>query len=249
MKKNAEWWEDFFEVFRPEFEKIPQKKTNAETRFFISKLGLKKGMKFLDCPCGIGRISLPMAKAGMRVTGVDITQCYLDELEKTARRRDLKINLSHCDMRRINYDRQFDAVGNLWTSFGYFKKESDNLLVLKKLFKALKPGGRLVLQLINRDWILTHFSSNGWEEVGGIRVMEKRRFDYATSVNHSLRIYQKDGVEKQFNMELRVYTYSELIAILKKIGFVDVEGYGSIKEEPIDRNLREMIIFAGRPKK
>ncbi|MCK4573134.1 MAG: hypothetical protein KAU36_02130, partial [candidate division Zixibacteria bacterium] len=81
------------------------------------------------------------------------------------------------------------------------------------------------------------------------RVLEKRRFDYATSVNHSLRIYQKDGVEKQLNMELRVYTYSELIAILKKIGFVDVEGYGSIKAEPISRDLREMIIFATRPKK
>jgi cyclopropane fatty-acyl-phospholipid synthase-like methyltransferase len=114
--KDSGWWDDFFPVFRPFFGLVSQKETNAQARYIIKKLNLKPGKKFLDCPCGFGRICFPLAKNGIRVTGVDITSSYLDELSKRAKRRGLKINPVHADMRRINYDSEFDAAGNLWTS-------------------------------------------------------------------------------------------------------------------------------------
>ncbi len=248
MKKDSGWWDEFFPAIRPLFSRIPQKQSNAESRFIIKKLGLRPGRRFLDCPCGIGRISIPLAKAGVRVTGVDITKSYLDELAARAKRMKLKIEIEHGDMRRINYDRKFHAAGNLWTSFGYFKKESDNLLVLKKMFKALRPGGRFMLHLINRDWIIANFNPSDWCTAGDIKILESRVFDYKTSVSDGTWTLIKNGEEKTFDVAIRVYSCHELLAMFESVGFVDLEACSTINEDPVSRDKRMMYIIGTRTK-
>jgi len=248
IKVKPDWWHDFFPSFRPIFAAMSQKATNAQVRYIIRKLDLKAGKKFLDCPCGIGRISLPMARKGIRITGVDITGSYLDELGAVAKRRGLRMDLVQADMRRINFDKQFDAAGNLWTSFGYFEKESDNLLVLKKMYRALKPGEKFLLHLINRDWIMANFEPSGWSEVNGIKILEKRGFDSDTSISRSEWIFIKNGQEETHTASIRLYAYHELITMFRKVGFVDIEGYSSTKDEPISRDQRMMFVFGTRPK-
>jgi ubiquinone/menaquinone biosynthesis C-methylase UbiE len=248
-KKDSGWWDDFFPAFRPFFGLISQKRTNAHVRFIIKKLNLKPGSKFLDCPCGIGRISLPLAKKGIRVTGVDITQSYLDELFKKAERRGLKVNIVRADMRRIIFDSKFDAGGNLWTSFGFFEKESDNRLVVKKMYQALKPGGKFMLHVSNRDWIMAHYQPRGWQEVKGIKSVEERHFDYRASINYGIWHLIKDGKERTFNVPIRMYSFHELIAMFESIGFIDIEGYGSTKEEPISREKQMMFIIGTKPRR
>lgn len=248
-KKDSGWWDEFFPPARPIFNTIPSRVTNAQVRYFIKKLGLKRGGKFLDCPCGIGRTALPMAKAGVRVTGVDITGSYLEECRKKANKSGLSIKLLEADMRRINFEREFDAVGNIWTSFGYFTKESDNLLVLKKAFEALKPGGKFLLHTINRDWIVHNFTPSDWSEMNGLKVLNKRKFDYASSSMDDTWLFIKDGEEQSIDIYLRIYSLHELIAWFKKVGFVDVQGFGSMKDEPVTRDNRYMFIFGTRPKR
>lgn len=249
MGKDSGWWDDFFTEFRPFFGEITQKVTNRQVRYIVERLDLKRGMKFLDCPCGIGRIGMPLAERGIKVTGVDITQSYLDEFGEKAKRKGLKIDLVRSDMRRIDFDSQFDAAGNLWTSLGYFEKDSDNLLTLKKMYRALKPGGRFMLHVINRDWIMAHYQQYGWDEVKGVKSLEKRYFDYRTSINHGTWHFIKDGVEKTFEVGIRMYSFHELIAIFKQIGFENIEGYGSEKNEPISRDLLMMFITGDKPRR
>ena len=55
--------------------------------------------------------------------------------------------------------------------------------MLRKIYQALKPGGKFLLHVINRDWIVTYFESHGWMEMGGVITFESRKFDYATSTN------------------------------------------------------------------
>ncbi len=253
--RDRGWWDDFFEPFRPVFGIVDRRTTTAQVRYLIDKLGLKPGRKFLDCPCGIGRISIPLARKGIKVTGVDITQSYLDELAQKAKRAGLKIPVQRSDMRRITYDREFHAAGNLWTSFGLFEQESDNILVIRRLFRALKPGGKCVLQLINRDWVLANYQKESWlsiknrrgREVG--RVLQSNTFDYRTSISHSSWIFQQEGKEIVRDAMIRMYSFHELVAMFKKVGFVDIEGYGTIKDEPISREQRMMWVFGTRPKR
>ncbi|UCE65691.1 MAG: class I SAM-dependent methyltransferase [Candidatus Zixiibacteriota bacterium] len=248
-RKDSGWWDDFFPAFRPFFGLISQKRTNAHVRFIVEKLSLKPGKKFLDCPCGIGRIALPLAKKGIRVTGVDITRSYLDELSMKAKRRGLKVDLVHADMRRITFGSEFDAGGNLWTSFGFFEKESDNRLVLKKMYQALKPGGKFMLHVINRDWIMANYQPRGWEEAAGVKSMEERFFDYRTSINYGTWHIIKDGKEETFKLTIRMYSFHELIAMFESVGFTDIEGYGSMKDEPISRDKGMMTIIGTKPRR
>jgi ubiquinone/menaquinone biosynthesis C-methylase UbiE len=245
--KNSGWWDGFFPAFRPIFAKIPARITNAQVRFISRKLNLRPGRCFLDCPCGIGRIALPLARAGIRVTGVDVTKSYLDELSRKVKRQGLKMDLHLQDMRRIKFDSRFDACGNLWTSFGYFEKESDNQLVLKKMYRALKSGGKFLLQVINRDWIMAHFDPTDWYEAGSGKVLEKRGFDYATSTSTGVWTFIDDGKESTHETAIRMYSYHELIAMFERVGFVNIEGYGSIKGEPISRKLPDMFVIGTRP--
>lgn len=242
------WWDDFFGEFRPFFSKIPAAVSNREAKYYIKKLKLKKGDSFFDCPCGIGRISLPLAKAGIKVTGIDIAPTYLTELEEKAAKLKLPIKLYHTDMRKVNFENQFDAAGNLWTSFGFFEKESDNFLVLKKIFKALKPGGRFVMQVINRDWIIKNFSPSGWHQFKDMRLLETRTFDLKSSKSLSTWIFVRDGEDHPIDVQIRMYSYHELAGMFEKAGFVDVHAFGSIKEEPLTFDSREQFVFGRKPK-
>lgn len=249
-KRSDGWWtSEFFEAFRPAFGLIDKKATNAQVKYLMTKLKLKSGRSFLDCPCGIGRVALPMAKKGIRITGVDITKSYLDELDLKAQRARLNIKTIHSDMRRINFDSRFDAGGNLWTSFGFFSKVSDNLLALKKMYKALKPGGRFALHLINRDWVLTNFQSRGWQDFGKTRLLESREFDYRTSISCAKWRFIKDGKEQNFEFNMRLYSYHELVALFESVGFIDIEGFGGVKDEPISNKNRMMWIFGTKPRR
>ena len=249
MKKENQWWLDFFEKdFRPFFNVLPTKGTGEEVRYVINKLKLKSGERVLDCPCGFGRISIPLAQKGLKVTGVDITPSYLDELQKKAVRKGLKIITLPADMRKIEFRNQFDAALNLGTSFGIFENDRDNLLALRKMFHALKPGGRFVMHVKNRDWIIVNFASRGWMQVGKAISFEKRKFDYAKSINRIEWNFMKNGETHTRQVALRMYSYHELIEMFKKVGFVNVVGFSSIKDEPIDRNKQYMWVFGSKPK-
>lgn len=244
MKKDSGWWDTFFDPFRPAFEMFPAKVNNEQTRYFIKRLDLKPGQKFLDCPCGIGRIALPMARRGIKVTGVDITQSYLDELEAKAKRYNLPIKTVCKDMRRIDFKNEFDAAGNIWTSFGFFEKEEDNFLVLKKMHQALKPGGKFLLHLINRDYVVKNFHPTDWFKTTDSILMEDRTFDYRTSIMRGKWTIIKDGKENHYETIIRAYSYHEILAMLEKARFVNIEGTGSRQDEPISPD-RQMMIITG----
>ncbi|HKK21964.1 MAG TPA: class I SAM-dependent methyltransferase, partial [candidate division Zixibacteria bacterium] len=238
---------DFFPAFRPIFKRATPKVTNAEARFMIEHLKLRKGSRLLDCPCGIGRLSIPLARKGIRVTAVDITRSYLEELQKGTDRAGLPIDIHHADMRRIRFKKEFDAAANVWTSFGFFETESDNELVLKKLYDALKPGGRCYLSLVNRDWVIAHYSETDWFDCGDLKVLQRRHFDYATSLNYDVWTFIKDGKQVDRDVTIRAYSCHELFAMFRRVGFEEIEAYGSLKGEPVDRNRQMMYFVATKP--
>ncbi len=249
MSKEPEWWKDFFEDFTPAFGMIPARQSNAQANFFVKKLNLSKGKSFLDCPCGMGRIAFPMAKKGIRVTGIDITQPYLDKIALRNTKLKLPIKTIKQDMRRITFTNRFDAAGNIWSSLGYFPKESDNQLVVKKLYNALKPGGRAVLHMINRDFILSEFIAQGWQDIGKLRLLHTARLDLETSRVFNKWHFVQDGEEVIHETNMRVYSYHELVTLMEKAGFVDIEGFSSTKGESIVKNSRMLFVFGRRPGK
>lgn len=248
VSQYTNWWTAFFAEFRPAFSSIRPQTTASEVRYAIRMLKLKPGSRLLDCPCGIGRHAIPFARRGIRVTGVDITKMYLDELDEKARRQTLPIRTHRADMRRLRLTDEFDAAANLWTSLGYFESEADNQCVVRGLYRSLRPGGRILIHLINRDWILFHFTPSEWYDFKGVRVLEQRVFDFATSTMHSVWQFEKDRRVVRCPVQLRHYSYHEIVQMLTRAGFVDIHGEGSPRGGPINRDARMMYITATKPR-
>ena len=143
MKRQSEWFSHFFDaayVAQLREEKSPAD-TRAEVDFLVRRLSLPRGARILDVPCGYGRHAAALARRGFVVLGLDLSRAMIAE----GRRRFTegpRLRLRRADMRRIAFREEFDAVVNLYTSFGYFEP-AENQAVLRRMARALKPGGRM----------------------------------------------------------------------------------------------------------
>ncbi len=175
-----EWWQSFFDedmgliLFTEERWQLAEQ--NCDVLVFL--LGLAPGAKILDLACGTGRYAIALAKRGYQVVGLDFSSVFLEQARLKAQEQGLNIKFLQGDMRSIPFESEFDAVINIFTSFGYFEKEEDHLQVLKEVHKSLKPGGRFLLEFQNRDWLVRHFQARDWREYPGFFLLEERKMNF-----------------------------------------------------------------------
>jgi len=119
-------------------------RTRQEVDGIVELLELQADQRLLDCPCGYGRHSLEIARRGIQVVGVDINR---EELHRAQRAAGTVANVRFMkeDMRFLKFSEGFDAVINMFYSFGFFETDEENFQVLRNFFSALKPGGKLLL--------------------------------------------------------------------------------------------------------
>ncbi|MFA6029624.1 MAG: class I SAM-dependent methyltransferase [Elusimicrobiota bacterium] len=176
MKRD--WWKGFFtpSVY-PIEELTDSRSTRAEVLELRRRLRLPRGARVLDLCCGAGRHSLPLARAGLRVTGLDQSRPYLARARSKASRlpKALRPLFVHGDMRKLPFEGEFDAVVNLWTSFGYFPDVEDDRRALRGVLKALKPGGVLALELFDAGFRRRDFLAQTWHRFPAFYLLEGRR--------------------------------------------------------------------------
>jgi ubiquinone/menaquinone biosynthesis C-methylase UbiE len=203
------------------------------------------GGDLLDVPCGYGRHAIPLARAGYRVTGVDRSPTLLAE----ARRRagDEPPELVEADYRELPFaDESFDAALNLFTSLGFYGDEED-VKALAEIGRVLRPTGRLVIETMHRDRLVHGFHEQDWRLVGeGRLLLEQRSFDAAAGVAQTTQtLIEKTGERDSRSFAVRVYTATELVAMLNRAGFDDARCYGDLAGSPFDTSTRLVIVARG----
>src|SRR2546421_8284579 len=175
-----EWWQSYFDAhYLLEYEPIfSLEKDRREVARLIELLKLPVGARVLDCPCGQGRHAHLLAEAGLDVRGAD----YSRELLARAKKRGVGSNLRYvrADMRALaaRWTGQFDAVVNLFTSFGFFADPRDDQRTIAQFARVLKPGGVLVWHGASRDGLAARFVSRDWWPTSdGTLVAQRRSFD------------------------------------------------------------------------
>ena len=135
----------------------------------------------------------------------------------------VRLALRQADMRHLpdDLENQFDAVINMFSSFGYLESEDDDQQVLHQISKALKPGGKLLMDLLNREWVIINNEEYDWHQhEDGRVVLEHRQLDLQTSTNHlTYTEILPDGTRRQLSdLHMRLYTLTELTKMLTTAG-------------------------------
>jgi SAM-dependent methyltransferase len=203
------------------------------------------GGDVLDVPCGYARHAIPLTRAGYCVTGVDRSPTLLAE----ARRRagDDGPALVEADYRELPFaDESFDAALNLFTSLGFYGDEED-VKALAEIGRVLRPAGRLVIETMHRDRLVHGFHEQDWRRVGeGRLLLEQRNFDAASGVAQTTQtLIDRTGERDSRSFAVRVYTATELVAMLRRAGFDDARCYGDLEGGPFDTTTRLVVVARG----
>jgi len=242
------WYQTFFGAdYLKTHRSFLTETTAAEVEFVQAALALRPGHAVLDVPCGHGRHALELARLGHRVTGVDLSQDFIQLARKQAFAQEVgdRTEFLHGDMRELGFDSEFDAVINVFNSFGYFGNEED-LEVLEGMARALKPGGRLLLDNGNRDYYLLYAAPTSWEELFDCYVLYRFAFHAQTGVAHTQQIVlDKGGLEpRTYDIAVRAYTFPELNRMLETVGLSVYAVYGDWDGSQFTTESPRMIVTA-----
>jgi SAM-dependent methyltransferase len=252
MTEQPAWYQSFFgqdylDVYAYQF---TDERAQKETAFAAKALELRTGERVLDLCCGQGRHAVLLASMGMEVTGLDLSEQYLRLTEDAAREHKVSLTTVHADMRDIPFEAHFDAIVNMFSSFGYLESEAEDAKVLDSIHRALKPGGRVLLDLLNRDWVVDNYVQNDWHrESDGTLYLEHRELDLLTSRNHvTFTAISPDGKQREIvGHHIRLYTLREVAGMLEAAGLLFEAVYGGFDGEDYGIGTRRTIVVARRP--
>ena len=218
---RKEWWASIFDD--DYLSLLPGNTARKDRRtvdFVEQSFGLAANSLVLDLACGNGRHAVDMARRGYRVVGVDLSLPMLAQAGELAQEADQKINFIHGDMRDLGFDKTFDAVYCIGTSFGYFD-DPTNFKVLEGVARALKPGAPFLLDVANRDYVISQVPQLTWFEGNGSVCMEETHFNFINSRLYVARqlIIEKEGRQVKHELSLRLYSLHELGLMLHNAGF------------------------------
>jgi SAM-dependent methyltransferase len=207
---------------------------------------VRPGAAVLDMPCGVGRHSLELARRGCAVTGVDRTAAYLIIAAENASAQGLELELVQADMRQFVRTESYDLAINLFTSFGYFEDQADDRRVADNLFRSLKPGGILVMEMMGKEVLARIFSPRDWKELpDGTLYLQERTIarDWSWIENRWI-LLRPDGRRHEYLVNHRLYDGAGLKALLQAVGFSEVELYGSLTGDPYDTQAQRLVVMA-----
>ena len=247
---TAEWFATFFDAayVAQLREEKPPAQTRREVDFLLRALRPAPGARILDVPCGYGRHASALARRGFRVVGVDLSRAMIAE----ARRRGAegpRLAFVRADMRRIAFRGEFDAVVNLYTSFGYFTP-AQNQAVLRRMARALRPGGTLLIDHRDPAYDAT-LPRRPWYRAGAKRfILEDRRFDRRTRITVSTQLVIATGPRliRQRHLRFQEFTLAEWRRMLRRAGLRLRRAYSGYDGQPYRAGATgRLIVVAERP--
>lgn len=256
MKKNKKqsWFQkwfnsgDYLELYKH------RDRTDAEkiVRLLLNNITLKKGSKVLDLACGNGRHSILFARRGFKVTGVDLSEYLISKAKENLKsgyekyKSCLKFEIG--DMRHITHRNEFDLVINIFTSFGYFEKDSDNEKVIKIVSRALKPGGWFLLDFLNRDYLarnIVPFDIKKQQKkiIVQLRTISSRYVEKNILIFSNNRNLEAYPVLNRFIEKIRLYSNDDFTRMFKNAGLKQVRIFGSYNGTQYNRKNSERLII------
>jgi SAM-dependent methyltransferase len=242
-----DWTSGYFDEWYLEHFGFPEaSQTDIESEALRSLLPPPRA-RVLDVACGQGRHSIRLAKAGYDVVGLDSSSLFIEQARRAALDAGVEVEFREGDMRELSFDREFDVVVNVFTSWG-MNDDATNQRALDRMASALDDEGLLVLEINNRDWVLQNYRTRDWQSsADGTVAWIERTFDAVRGVN-SVTHYGRtsDGEAAHRTHHVRFYTAPELDAMLRAAGVVPTAWFDGFSLGDFTVQSRRMLVTARR---
>jgi SAM-dependent methyltransferase len=246
---GSDWWATYFDAhYLREYEPLfDLERDRREVARLVDILALPAGSRVLDCPCGQGRHAHLLAEHGFQVDGVDYSRTLLARARERGTGPSLRY--TEADMRELppRWTQRFDAVLNLYTSFGFFTDPRDDVRVVREFARVLRPGGILVWHGASRDGVAARFLPRDWWITSDdMLIAQERSFD-AVSGALTVRSHWRDrdgGGERTHR--IRLYTATRLAELCQSAGLIVESAYDGWTPRALRRTSSEMLLVARR---
>lgn len=242
-----EWFEseDFWRDFYPYMFSADRFAAARDEVSRVMTLTGRTSGSLLDLACGPGRHAVEFAQRGFHVTGVDRSPFLLDRARENASQAGASVEWVMEDMRLFLRPGTFDVACNLFTSFGYFEDEQDDLRVLQNLYQSLKNEGVLVIECLGKERLARVWQNAICTELadGSLLVQRPQLLNDWCRIR-SEWILIKNGNARSFSFEHNIYSGRELKDRLLSIGFKEVRLFGDLQGSPYNLEALRLVAVA-----
>lgn len=241
---------DYFKYrYEPRLSEIPA----DEVDFIVQQGGLDLSgaarPRVFDICCGVGRHARPLAARGCQVIGVDLAESNIQAARDVARQEGLadRCEFHHADIREFTPPAGCDLAINMFTSFGYFESDEADAVILAKAAESLRPGGRFILDVANREAVIGGFRRRQRRGRRGNYVIEEAQLDLATGRMVGTWTFFRDGEKSEHRVSIRLYALHELVRMVEAHGLHFGQAFGDFEGNPYDRLSSRCIVAAEKP--
>ncbi|MGX9706304.1 methyltransferase domain-containing protein [Laceyella tengchongensis] len=236
----SNWYEKSFgEDYLTVYKHRSRQDASREVAKLEEWLPLRKKQLILDLCCGMGRHTIALARKGFSVVGLDLSSTLLSHAVRES--EGLAIPFIRGDMRNLPFvDNQFDVVLNLFTSFGYFEDDEDNLQVLGEIHRILKPQGHFVIDFLNRFAVERSLVPLSVREEENVSIREERWIDGEFVCKH-ITITDERGT-REYEERVKMIEYSRLRQWMEQAGLHVQKAYGNFAGDPYAKDSERMIL-------
>ncbi len=247
------WWEPFYDEYVEEvlLESTSVEEIDETLDFIEAKLELAPGAAVFDQCCGTGRLSIPLARRGFEVFGVDQARRYIESAREKADSEELAAEFVTADAFEYRPEEPVEGAINWWTSFGY-GTDVENQKMVQRAYESLVPGGIFLLDTFNLIGVLRNFKRQEVDrcktEEGEVTLIRESEVVAADGVLFKTWTYiLPDGHRVKHDSRVRLYLPHSIAGMLESCGFEGVEIYGGADGEPIEMDSDRCILRARRP--
>jgi SAM-dependent methyltransferase len=237
--KSENWFASWFDS--PYYHILYKERNFREAQLFMDNLthylNMDEGSKVLDLACGKGRHSIYLNQLGYDVLGVDLSENSIEIAKKNTNE---SLHFQVHDMRNP-FEEKYDAIFNLFTSFGYFENEEDNLKTLISIKESLSEYGFGVIDFMNVNQVITNLVENETKTVDEIDFKIKR---YVLDGYIFKEIdFEDKGCTYHFTEKVRAFTLADFQELMDKAGIFLLDTFGDYKLKKFHKNDSERLIM------
>lgn len=222
----------------------------ADLQFYKRWLPKNKDARILELCCGTGRLTLPIAKDGYNISGVDYTSSMLEQAKVKASEGGLNVEFIEADIRTLDLPEKYDLIFIPFNSIHHLYKNEDLFKTFKVVKNHLKEGGLFLLDCFNPNIQFIVEGEKEQKEIAeyttkdGREVLIKQIMQYEnkTQINRIEWHYFINGEFNSIqNLDMRMFFPQELDSYLEWIGFNIIHKFGDFEEEAFNDNSEKQI--------